>query len=104
MTSARPRQALQRSIQVHIEGRIITVLEGELVAYFAASYKPDSEYPIHVHITTDKEEAWDRLRTSLELEPGTYGHVLAYNLLKEKPTLIKCLGRIDSPEQEPVVP
>ncbi|MFG1956006.1 hypothetical protein [Nonomuraea sp. NPDC049028] len=95
-----PKQRAAPMVTVHIEGMTAQVPEGDPVAYFAAVYVIDSDHPCYVHITTDKEEAWRKLRVALENTPKSHGHVLAYNILKPKPILIRCIGQIDNLEEQ----
>ncbi len=93
-----------RKILVNLQGRQVSIPATECIVYLAQGYTDTANpFPTHAHVTTDSGNAWSFLRTVIA--NGGYGHVVAFDVtLPDRPIKLKCLGRIDGPTREPVIP
>ncbi|MET8140518.1 hypothetical protein ABZU32_09440 [Sphaerisporangium sp. NPDC005288] len=93
-----------RKILVNLEGRQVSIPATECIVYLAQAYTdPSNPFPTHVHVTSHLGNAWTFLRQSITA--GGYGHVVAFDVtLPNRPHKLKCLGRIDGPTKEPIIP
>jgi hypothetical protein len=93
-----------RKILVHLEGRQVSIPATECVVYLVQAYTdPSNPFPTHCHVTSHLDNAWSFLRKSIQIEG--YGHVVAFDVtIPDRPVKMKCLGRIDGPTREPVIP
>jgi hypothetical protein len=91
-------------IKVVIQGRYVEVPADEPIVYLAEVFSPNiASVPSRVCVSSDREFTWTFVREAIT--SGGYGHVLAYDVtLPNRPTRLRCLGRIDTPTQEPVIP
>lgn len=91
-------------ILLKIEGQQFSVPYHEPLCYFAEAFTDrSSPYPTHVSVEVKTENAWKFVRTTIE--NGGYGHVMAYDIVfPDSPKRLKCLGRIDSPTMDPIIP
>ena len=87
-----------------IEGKKVSVPADEPIVYLAEAYTDaSSPYPTHVHVSATSDAAWKFVRETISSKG--YGHVMVYDvMLPVRPVMLKCLGRVDRPEQEPVIP
>ncbi|MFC3982288.1 hypothetical protein [Streptosporangium jomthongense] len=94
----------ERKIFLVLEGKKVSVPANEPIVYFAEAYTDTSTpYPSHVYVSAHQDAAWKFLRETIA--NGGYGHVIVYDVtLIARPQRLKCIGRIDSPTQDPVIP